>query len=200
MSTYYSFYIGYRTKEKKFHAFGPYDKFNNLHPALCLSRSFVSDLYEDFYRIDIKDMDDFLKGKFVYKVYQEELVSYLYYLPVDKLPDTDYMKRGYYPVDEIVEYLEDSDHWDYYFSERYTETEYSIKLSTAIKNNDTEELERLKKFNYFSYPDYNCKEYDSSILHKFINYNGPFDSYCIEHALKENNEELDDIVILLEIS
>ncbi len=96
MSTYYSFYVGYRTKDDKLHAYGPFDRFGNLCPIICKSRSFVSDLYQDFYKAKLEDLDELLTSKFVYTGYQESPTTSLYYLPVKDLPGTDYIKRGYY--------------------------------------------------------------------------------------------------------
>lgn len=198
MSTYYSFYLGYTTKDGKFHAFGPFDKFNNIRPMLEKSRSFISDLYEDFIKVPIDKMDEYLFNNFTYNdPYKEgERYNYLYYLPARNLPGTDFIKRGYYTTEDIADYLNTGEP---YFSDYYSETEYGLKLSTAVKNDDKEEIDKLKKYSYFSYPDYECREYESFVMHQFMSYNGPFDNYHIEHSLKDNGEELEDIVILLTI-
>lgn len=199
MSTYYSFYLGYTTKDGKLHAYGPFDKFNNIRPMLEKSRSFISDLYQDFIKVPIDKMDDYLYQHFTYKnPYKEnERCAYLYYLPADELPGTDYIKRGYFTAEDITDYLTTGEP---YFSDYYNETEYSLKLSTAVKNDDKEEIDRLKKYTYFSYPEYECKEYESYVMHQFMSYNGPFDRYHMESTLKENGEELDKVIILLTIN
>ncbi len=200
MSTYYSFYIGYKTKDGKFHAYGPFDKEQQLRPCLEKSRSFISNLYEDFIKLSINEMDDFLKEHFTYKggfsSSDETLHSDLYYLPVSELPETNFIKRGYYTTEDIVDYLANGEP---YFGEYYSENEYAIRISAAFKNGDTEELDRLKKFSYFSYPDYESKEYESFILHHFMSFQGPFDDYHIKESIKAGGEELENIVILMDV-
>lgn len=200
MSTYYSFYIGYKTKDGKYHAYGPFDKDHKLRPVLEKSRSFISNLYEDFIKITIDEMDDFLKEQFSYMggflSSQDILHSSLYYLPTSDLPGTDFIKRGYFTTEDITDYLTSREP---YFSKYYSETEYSILLSTAFKNGDTAVMDELKNFSYFCYPDYNCKEYESFLLHQFLSFQGPFDEYHIKNSVKESGEELDSIVILLDI-
>lgn len=201
MSTYYSFYIGYKTKDSKYHAYGPFDKDHKLRPVLEKSRSFISNIYEDFIKLPIEEMDEFLKKHFTYNgrslSSEERIESSLYYLPVSKLPGTNFVKRGYYTTEDIVDYLANGEP---YFSEYYEENEYAIRLSVAFKNGDTEELDRLKKFSYFCYPDYESKEYESFVFHHFLSFQGPFDDYHIKESIKTGGEELEDIIILMNIS
>ena len=200
MSTYYSFYIGYRTKDKKFHAFGPFDKDNKLRPILVKSRSFISDLYQEFYPVRIEDMDEFVEIMFTHSsIYgnTDGLVTDLKWLPVSDLPGTDFMKTGYFLTEEIMDYILTKEPC---FSEHYEMIEYSILLEAAVKNNNTEEIERLKKYSFFSYPDYDSAEFESYILNHAISFQGPFSEYIIKESVKKSNQELSDIVILLDIN
>lgn len=203
MSTYYDFYLGYKAKgDDKLHAFGPYDKFGNLTSFLCKSRSFISDIHEEFRKCSIEQLDDELKDKFTYTYSDpgknEKVYCNLYYLDYDELPSNcDYMKSGFYPVDEVTEYIQDKESLDFYYTEYYSPTEYGMKLATAVNSNDEEQIKWLKSFVFFTYPDYNSIEYDTYYIKKFI-WNC-MDDYYIENRLKDHGQELDKIVILLRI-
>lgn len=195
MSIYYSFYIGYISKDGAFHAFGPYDSQNNLRPCLEKSSSFISDIIDDFRPLQIGYMDTYLQTHFVDNTCGCP-GSRLHYLCACDLPSTDFIVEGYFPVNELREILsEDPSDREFCFSESYTESEYGILLSTAVKHDDTKEIERLKKFTYYCYPDYSSKEYDSFVIKQYLSYQGPFNKLHIEETV----EDLDEIVILMEI-
>ena len=196
MSTYYSFYIGYKTKDGKYHAYGPFDKFIKLCPVLTKSRSFISNLHHEFAKIEVDEMDYYLESQFTDSVDNKEKYSILYYLTFDKLPDGDYLKRGYYDINEVTECLK-YDEFD--FSDYYTIEEYAARLSQAISSNNSEEVERLKKYVYFSYPDTHCEEYDSAIIRHAVSYTGLFTEYDIEENVKSNGEDFDSIVVLMSV-
>ena len=201
--TEYYFYVGYKSKDGKFHAWGPYDRFNNLKPVLYKTGGFISDLYRDFYKMDIKDMDDKLKEKFVYNS-NDELVTSLYYLPSNELPDTNFIKERYFLTDDLADYLlmTNPDVISNYDYESYSVEQYNLYCTQAIRSNNKEEIDRLSKYQYWSCPDYTCKEFESFILSHAVSYNGFSDKYTFECELKEHPEEspLDYICILLRIS
>lgn len=203
MSTYYEYYIGYKTTDKIYHAFGPYTKDHRLVPALVKSRSFASDLHCEFSNLSIDEIDDELKEKFVYKNHNGRDRIDLKYLKESNLPGTNFIKSGYFLTNEIIECMTNNDllyNADYYFSEYYTESEYAIKLEAAVKRNDEETINELKKFSFFSYPKYNSVEYDSFILSHFLSFNGPLDEYTIKSSLGDDADKFEEVVILLNIS
>ncbi len=61
MSWYVSYYIGYRTKDGKIYPLVPFDSFGKLKSILTRSRSFASDLWDDFRSVSLKDTTDELR-------------------------------------------------------------------------------------------------------------------------------------------
>lgn len=57
MSYYYNYYLGYK-KDGKFYPMAPYDRKGKLESILWKSRSFASDLHEDFRIIKNEDISD----------------------------------------------------------------------------------------------------------------------------------------------
>ena len=202
MSVYYEFYVGYTTNDNKFHAYGPYDKFGKLTNLFFRSGGYINGLNHDFAKIDDDMLDDDLKNLFGYKDYSNNMHYDMYYLDVNDLPDTEYVISGYFPMDEVIMDIEDKDgSYDKCFTERYSNTEYSIRLQKAIIDKDEEELKRLKKFVFYSYPDYNSKNYLAYQLSTYILWDGLFSEQNIKDSVKENTgEEVKDIVFLMHIS
>ena len=202
--TEYYFYVGYKSKDGKFHAWGPFDRFNRLKPILYKTGGFISDLPNDFYKVDIDKMDDLLKEKFTHMGFSNELCSYLWYLPVDELPNTDFIKHRYFLTDDLADYMsmKDPDVITNYDYESYTVDQYNIYCTQAIQTHNQEEMERLSKFQYWTYSDTSSKEYESFLLSHALSYNGFSDKTTIEYELKDYPEEspLDFACVLLHIS
>ena len=203
MSTYYLFYLGYTTNEDdKVHLFGPFDKFGKKHPMVVRSRSFIYEMDKEFAPLNEENMGDDVKEAFGYKMPYEDKVRYgLHYLKANELPDPNYIRSGYFLLDEVIAATGEDDPYETYFTEWYSPTEYSMRLSNAVMKDDKDEIARLKEFVFFSYPDYCSKDYISSLIYQYISWNGPFDRYSIESTLKDNNAgELKDMIILMNIS
>ena len=102
---------------------------------------------------------------------------------------------------DLLEYL-GKDRKDVRYIDRLMVKDIVEKVAWGyeLHDPDKEEIERLKKYTYFTYPDYDSKEYESYIMNLYLSYTGPFSSYHIETALKEAGEELDEVIILMEIS
>lgn len=196
MSTYYRFYVGYETKDDIMHLFGPYDKFGNLCPMIERSRSFIGNFTEYFNDISENYMDDEIKEKFKYTGYCDKLCYNIKYARVSDLPDINFVKSGYCSVEEVFENMDNDEK---YFNEMYSEVEYSLLLQKALRSNDTEELDRLKGFIFYSYPDYTSDNYISSIINSYITWNGPFSVYSMEDAIKDSGTgEYKNMVIFME--
>lgn len=201
MSTYYRFYVGYKTKDDKCHLFGPYNKFGKLRPVIERSRSFIGNFIDDFIKMDESQMDDEIKKEFGYEsplMDSNYGTRYsVYYIDANELPSTNFIKSGYYKAEEVLENMNDDEK---YFSESYDEKEYSFLLQKAVRADDKEEIERLKEFIYYCYPDYLCDNYIASVIESSINWNGPFGVYEIEDALKKHNAgEYKSMIIIMEI-
>lgn len=196
MSTYYYFYLGYRTLDNKVHLLGPCDKFGKFHPMLERSRSFIGNVPYNFYHIDESEMDDEVKIKFGYESYNKTISYNISYLPTNELPSTDFIKSGYFNVDEVLKNLNESEK---YFEEYYNFNEYSLKLQSAVISNDTEEINRLKKFIFYSYPDYSSDEYVYFLLNQYISFYGPFNEYTIKDILKDEYKNFKESIIIMEV-
>ena len=166
MSYYYNYYIGYK-KDNKIYPFAPYDANGKLYSLISDSRSFASDLYEDFYRVEEEQISDELRKNFSYKDYMGNETVKVKYLLLKDLPNGSFIKTGYFLISEVEEY-EKSD--EAYFSNVLTPQIYAAKLQNEMmfgksKNKDEDEEEHnASEYMYYAYPDYNSKEYDAFLL------------------------------------
>lgn len=175
MSWYYVYYLGYMDKDKKIYPLGLYDCFGKLHPVIEKSRSFASDLYHRFYKITDDNVTDELKKEFSYKDYDEEPqfdTNGLSFCPVSELPKGDYIKKGYFLINEVQEFLESDE--PNVFSERLTSEVYAGKVISEIhfgapetvvdEYGDEYKPHSAGEYMYFAYPDYDSEEYEAGLL------------------------------------
>ena len=182
MSYYYTYYIGYLDDEKKIHPLGPYDNTGKLHRIISRSRSFASDLHEDFIHIS-KDMvsDDFM-DEFSYSDYDENGnevkkidLNYYKYLPINELGSGDYIKTGYYLIEDANRYRKEG--YDFFggmFYDHIVPEVYLAMVENELKFGKpgikTDEFGRkytphsAADYMYFVYPDYYCREYEVSVI------------------------------------
>ena len=179
MSYYYNYYIGYKTKENKIYPLGPYDAFGKMHPVFYKSRSFASDLHEDFRRVQDEQMTEELKKEFAYEDWNGEIkVQNLNYLPVSELPSGDYVRRGYFLIEDIAEYERTGDTWDLFY-DYLTPAVYLMRLQNELifgptlkrekeDDEDREDAEETKRpcsdYSCFAYVDPNSREYETHML------------------------------------
>lgn len=184
MSYYYSYYIGYRDSSGKIYPYGPYDAFGKIHPIIERSRSFASDLYEDFYAISEECYSDELKKQLGYK--DEDSNEYCItakYLPFSQIPSGDYIKSGYFLIDNVKNYLKGNYDTEDLFYNMISPTIYAEMLRNELtfgKNvfdgnvEDDIEKEELNKglnasdYMQFSAPDYCSREYEAFIIRQFV--------------------------------
>lgn len=174
MSYYYNYYIGYR-KDGKFYPWGPYNRFGKIVPALSKSRSFASTLHNYFVPIEDKAVSDELRAQFEYTDWQGKKRVDVKYLEVDKLPVEDYIKRGYFLIDEVQNYSSDFDWFDE-FSAPLTPEVYAAKVQHELtfgKNQPRKDEDGFEytepnasDYMYFAYPDYNSQEYEAAYIHQ----------------------------------
>lgn len=181
MSYYYSYYLGYMDSDRLIYPLGHFDYEGKYHSVLTRSRSFASDLHEMFYRVEDGQMSDRLKAEFTYTSFdgEEESVP-LKMLPLNKLPNGSFIKRGFFLIDDVEAYEaicnedgEPFDTWDLFFDVVPPET-YSMRLKNEItlgrpsQEFDVEGVEITKRpcadYTYYAYPDYISKEYESSLI------------------------------------
>lgn len=184
MSTEYYFYLGYRdNKTGKYGILGPYANNGEYKYILCRSQSFVSDLYESFRRLSPDDLDDSIKEDFTYKSLlsnNKEKLSNLYTLDFDELPTGSYIKNGYYLIEDVHNYIDNQYSASDLF---YDKIESSIEYSERLKNElilgaptpTTDDYgneytpRSIRDYMYFSYPDYNCEEYEANVFRNMKN-------------------------------
>lgn len=202
MSTYYDYYIGYITKDKKIYPIGPYGADGKDYPVLSRSRSFASDLHDSFNYIDEKSITDELK-KFVGIADAEEFIKHNgFWLPIDSLPRGSYLKQGYYLIEDVKQYEKNPDDVEFMdiFIDKLSPTVYAEKLKTDLlinskekqalsDNNVSDTLEDTDDntgepcdhpatdYMYYIWPDYSSEEYEATIIrngaHMFEYYDIP---------------------------
>ena len=164
MSWYYSYYIG-RKKGDKIELIGAFDNSGNIYPVLERSRSFASSLKNRFMRYDGKIINNKLHS------------DYISVLPYDKLPRDNYIKSGYFLIEDVEKYLIGNNSDDLFY-ERLSPEIYAEKLKTESilgipkSKKDDEgydiEIHSCADYMYFSYPDYYCEEYESFIIKEVV--------------------------------
>lgn len=114
MSYYYNYYVGQRNKETcKFTTVAPYDADGKPMCLLWKSRSFASDLHEDFNPICSKEMEDRLKSFscFVPSSMTDEDYDNGYYkvkyMPYNEFQLSEPFRKGYVLTDDVISYSND---------------------------------------------------------------------------------------------
>lgn len=169
-----TFYLGIMDKDKKIRPLGPFNHKGEYRDVFYTSRSFTTDLKEDFYPIKWEQMTDELHKEFSFKSPNDEMFQFFEYLPLSELPNGEYIKRGYFLREQVNAYLEDEDTT---FYNVLTPEQYAFKLENELKfgppkpKKDCEGEEYIEPscadYVYFSYPEYQSKEFEAYIL-RFI--------------------------------
>lgn len=172
MSTYYTYYLAYE-HEEKIYPLGPYDCFRSLKPIFSRSSSFASDLHDEFWHLPDNMMSEELKKEFQHKNFKGDLVSNVYYRPICELPDGDYIKKGYFLMEDVKKYEEDGDDWDLFY-DTVTPTVYAAmvqqeKMFGAPKEKkDCEGTpytpHAASDYMYYAYADRHCPEYEAELI------------------------------------
>ena len=185
MSYYYNYYIGYK-KDGKIYPLGPYGADKKLHCALSRSRSFASDLHEDFYYINDELMSDELRREFTYNNWKDEPeVAKIKYLPITELPNGSYIKKGYYLIDSIQTYEYECKNngvpidvydlfYDYIPSEIFAQkmqNELAFGKPEPEYDCEGEEIpvNSCRDYAFYAFPDYTSEEYEAFILKEIAN-------------------------------
>ena len=183
MSWYYNYYIGKKV-DNKIEVIGMYDNEGKVHSIVERSRSFASPLKNRFYKYEGEDL----------KELEEKLQGYISICPYKDLPNGDYIKTGYFLIDDVTQYLKTHDTWDLFYDkispEIYAEKlkiEQTLGAPRSKKDEEGNEYEvhSCADYMYFAYPDYNSEEFETFLI-----------KYAVE-VLQPYNFERDDIVIIL---
>lgn len=174
MSWYVNFYLGLMDQNNKIIPLGVYDYKGELKCIHSTSRSFTTELHELFYPIQKKMITDELRKEFPYDA-DGELSQYFGYLPLSELPKGDWIKSGFYLLEDITNYLNykngKTDDYDGFY-DMLTPTEYAFKLENELKFGKEIKQDEFgnegghscSEYTYFSYPDYECMEYEAHLL------------------------------------
>lgn len=177
MSYYYNYYIGYKL-DNKIYPLGPYDSFGKLNSVLSKSRSFASDLYEDFSLVKEEEISDELRKEFEYEDWDGRKRIRIKYLPLSELPNSDFIKTGYFLIKDIEQYEKNEKHFfdEDIFYKKLTPTMYSILLQKELlfgKNEPKKDIEgeeyteyNASDYMYYAYPDYNSKEFEVTSIYE----------------------------------
>ena len=183
MSYYYTYYLAYRTKDDKIYPLGPFDYKGEYRYVLSISRSFASDLHDEFWPIKEEMITDELMDVFESHYYLDgyedrkqqllEDMKCLKWCSLKDLPKCSYIKKGYFLIDDISSYEKDEDTLDLFY-DRLTPTEYALKLENEMKFGAPKPQKDCEGYNitphsvsdyaYYAYPDYQCAEYEAFIL------------------------------------
>ena len=208
MSWYYSYYICRKDKENgKLYPFGPFDYKGDYFEVLEKSRSFASELHENFY--DIRSAEDRLMiseellqaihgglSDEDYKEFYEGGGYYCWsYLPYKELPNEDYIKKGYCLIEDIAGY-EDEDGYFEGFYDWLTPEIYAKKLDNELKFGAPKP--EKDKFGE-EYTPHSMREYS---FYRWIDYESPeYEAHVIREAfeiMRQGNREEDIFIILVQ--
>lgn len=177
MSYYYSYYAGYMT-DGKVHILGPYDNSGVLHSIFSKSRSFASDLHEDFRKISDKEASESIWEEFSETKYgTDEKYITAKMLPFDELPVGDIIQKGYVPISQVQQYENDSYDFDGFY-DVLSPTIYAAKLQNEIrfgkKEDSVDEFGEVchelssADYMFYAWVDYNSREYEAFLIRQFF--------------------------------
>lgn len=174
MSYYYNYFIGYM-HDGKIYPLGPYTANGKRRDAVSRSRSFASDLHEDFHVIRDEMISDELRKDYEYKTYEgEKKMPRLTYLMLSELPTESYIRKGYFLIRDVVLYEEGGVETDELFYDCISPSVYAAMMKNEItfgKPEDEYDAEGEKiehhsarDYMYYAYPDYFSREYEAEML------------------------------------
>ena len=189
MSYYYNYYVGYMFGGKMY-PWGPYTAKGEIVPVLSISRSFASDLHEDFWRVEDEMLSDELRKEFEYDDWNGEKRVDVKYLNVKELPHGSYIRKGYYLIEDVKAFEADEDGDFDGFYDSVNPTVYVVMLDNEIKFGKPKRMKddygewyypkSASDYMYYAYPDYNSREYEAFILRFVVeamrDYNLPKDT------------------------
>ena len=131
MSYYYNYYVGYK-KDGKIYPLGPYNCRGQLRSVMTNSRSFASNLYNEFYSVPDNMISDELRQKFENEDWNGNKTTKVKYLPVNELPRGSYIKSGYFLISDVQEYEKTGDTSELFY-DTVSPTIYAAKLDYELK-------------------------------------------------------------------
>lgn len=178
MSLVYSYYIGYEEPESGIiKPLGPFTCEGRIKPVLERSCSFASDLHNNFYTIkEDAVISRELRELFEYEDWKGEKRVDVKYLPFDELPDDDFIKNGYFLIDDVQAWEQGGD--DSLFYNMISPTVYAAMVKNELvfgknqpeKDDEGNEYTKPNASEYMHYaaPQYDSKEYESFIIKQVV--------------------------------
>lgn len=176
MSYYYQYYIGYE-ENGKLYPYGPFDCQGKIKPVVCKSRSFASNLYTNFWVVKEEQITDELRNFFEYEDWNGNKKVEMKYLPLGEMPNGDYIKKGYFLIDDVQAWEQGGD--DELFYHMITPLIYAEKLKKEVafgKNQpqkDEDGIECIEPnasdYMYYAVPQYESEEYESWLIKEAAN-------------------------------
>lgn len=176
MSYYYNYYLGYKY-DGKIYALGPFDNTGNLHAILSKSRSFASNLHEEFRKIHEDEISDDIRKHFEYRDdYTGKNIVDIKVLPIKDLPSGDIIKRGYVLIKDVEAYENGED--DVFYGV-LSPTVYAAKADNERTFGKNQELTdeyggkyhepNASEYMYYAWVDRNSVEYESFLITDYYN-------------------------------
>lgn len=173
----YNYYIGYKDGDL-FYPLGPYDNEGNLVPALSISEYKSSDLYDKFNKYILKKE---FSSSLEEEIEKHNIAQDIKYIFLEEMPKGSFLKEGYFLIEDVKQYefLKDSK-GDLSTFQGFVERVSPIVYDNMRKNEllfgkviTTEETVEKQDYTasdymYYIYPDFQSKEYESSIINHFI--------------------------------
>ena len=176
MSYYYQYYIGYE-ENGKIYPYGPFDCQGKIKPVIYKSRSFASNLYTNFWVVKENQITDELRNLFEYEDWNGDKKIEVKYLHIDELPSGDYIKKGYFLINDVQAWEQSGD--DSLFCNTISSLMYAEKLKKEItfgknqpkKDEYGEEYiePNASDYMYYAVPQYDSEEYESWLLKEAVN-------------------------------
>ena len=178
MSYYYNYCLGY-LKNGKVYPLGPFDAKGKIYYVLSRSRSFASNLHEDFYDLPKNMYSNELKKTFQYETWDGETeVNDLRYIQISELGSTNFIKTGYFLISDVEKYEKnDGDDYDLFW-DNLSPAIYAAKLENELKFGAPKEQtddygekytpHSVADYMFYVYPDYNCREYETFLIKKQV--------------------------------
>ena len=171
MSYYYSYFLGYM-KDNKIYPYAPFDFRGKMKPIVEKSRSFASDLHHDFWIVQDNQITDELREQFEYEDWLGNKITNVRYLPIEDLPSDDYIKKGYFLIEDVQTWETEGD--DGLFYHMLTPEVYAEKMRNEIifgKNQPKKDIEgeeytepNASDYMYYAAPWYNSEAYEAHLL------------------------------------